>query len=168
MTHTHSQVASPETANVPARDQGALLMIASPEILKRLSALSRHAGHVATVWHGERGPPDSAALLGNRIIFIEVQLDWTGAIEALCRFKDQSFSGLVVLVGGENATTLEQVHTVGSGLGLRMAPTLGRVYRDAQVADLLSAPTPAVVEDAVVFDVREALARDWLELWYQP
>lgn len=112
MTHTHSQVASPETANVPARDQGALLMIASPEILKRLSALSRHAGHVATVWHGERGPPDSAALLGNRIIFIEVRPNWTGAIETLCHLKDQSFSGFVVLVGGDDATTLERVHTV--------------------------------------------------------
>ena len=167
MPHALVNDATPDNVP-PSREPGALLVVASREALERLSDLSQRAGCMTTAWDHRGSPPDTLTLLRDRIAFIEVLPDSTGAIEVLCSFKAKSYSGLVVLLGGEDEATLERVHTVGKGLGLRMSAGLANAYPDAQVAELLAMPLPPAEESMIVFDVREALAKNWLEVWYQP
>jgi EAL domain-containing protein (putative c-di-GMP-specific phosphodiesterase class I) len=80
----------------------------------------------------------------------------------------RSFAGKVMLFGGRSSPTLMQAQEWAEQLGLTMVPPLGTPFRDESLKDNLSAFLPIDPPPTVPVDVEQALANDWLELWYQP
>jgi EAL domain-containing protein (putative c-di-GMP-specific phosphodiesterase class I) len=80
----------------------------------------------------------------------------------------RAFAGKVMLFGGRSSPALMQAQEWAEQLGLTMVPPLGTPFRDESLKDNLSAFLPIDPPPTVPVDVEQALANDWLELWYQP
>ncbi len=114
--------------------------------------------------------PDAVAALDGglpAIIFLDVALKKSDAIDVIRGLGERGYRGIVQLMSGSNVELLEDVRRIGARHGLIMRPPLTKpfraesirhVIREAQLAD---SPLAVVALD-------EALAKGWLELWYQP
>ena len=134
------------------------------------------------------GVPGLVAALRRHIpdlVFLDISLSESDAIEAIHALAAVRFSGAVQLMSGSNAGLLEDVRQVGERRGLRMRPTLAKPFRLEAVKTVVdeenlgsvvvkrSAASPdAPSEDRALtapsINLREALDRNWVELWYQP
>jgi EAL domain-containing protein (putative c-di-GMP-specific phosphodiesterase class I) len=115
----------------------------------------------------ERGHPD--------IIFLDISLKGSDAVEVIRALGEKRYVGLVQLMSGSNSSLLEDVRRVGARHGLNMRPPLSKPFRMEAIRRAV-ASTPfdgqAETELAMVPSVRlnldEVIANDWFELWYQP
>jgi EAL domain-containing protein (putative c-di-GMP-specific phosphodiesterase class I) len=121
-----------------------------------------------------------------RLIFLDVSLGASDAIDAIRFLASEKFAGAVQLMSGRDALLLEDVRLIGERHGLRMRTALTKPFRvDAvkRVIDeerlLFEASAEGDVEIVAVADdagdanwpaisVAEALDRGWMEVWYQP
>ena len=116
------------------------------------------------------------------LIFLDVSLGTSDAIEAIRHLSSVSYPGVIQLMSGTDAFLLEDVRRIGERHGLRMRPAITKPFR----VDAIKA---IVDEEKLLFggasisaqghedhkntsplkiDLREALKNDWLEIWYQP
>jgi EAL domain-containing protein (putative c-di-GMP-specific phosphodiesterase class I) len=113
----------------------------------------------------KRAPPD--------VIFLDLALGHTDAVEMLHRLATIKYAGSVALMSGRDSQTLAEVRKIGLGCNLAMLPTLHKPFLLADLEQLLA--TQPVCEPAkrrdtdnqLSVDLGEAMERGWLELWYQ-
>ena len=107
------------------------------------------------------------------IIFLDVALEKSDAVDVIRGLGERGYGGIVQVISGSNAELLEDVRRIGARHGLNMRPPLSKPFRAAQIRHIvtdahivtgahLAESTPTVV------GLDEALAKGWLELWYQP
>jgi EAL domain-containing protein (putative c-di-GMP-specific phosphodiesterase class I)/ActR/RegA family two-component response regulator len=101
------------------------------------------------------------------IIFLDVQLKKSDAIDVIRGLGAANYRGVVQLMSGSNADLLEDVRRVGARHGLDMRPALGKPFRAEAVRQAI-ATVGLQRTPAVPVGLDEALANGWLELWYQP
>lgn len=119
-----------------------------------------------------------------RLIFLDVSLGASDAIDAIRHLAAQKYDGVVQLMSGRDALLLDDVKLIGERHGLKMRPTLTKPFRAEAVKrvideeQILSGAAPG--RDAAMsvrdgdevdwpkVDLREALDRGWVEIWYQP
>jgi len=101
------------------------------------------------------------------IIFLDVALLRSDAVDVIRGLGERGYGGIVQLMSGSNPDLLEDVRRVGSRHGLNMGPPLSKPFRAAAIRQIVAG---AHLADRPLARVRpdEALAGDWLELWYQP
>jgi EAL domain-containing protein (putative c-di-GMP-specific phosphodiesterase class I) len=115
----------------------------------------------------ERGHPE--------IVFLDIALEGSDAIDVLRALGERHYSGAVQVMSGSNPDLLDDVRRIGARHGLVMRPPLQKPFRvdavrqaiggaqlDAQ-REAASSPKPAIR-----LELEELLARQWLEMWYQP
>jgi len=109
------------------------------------------------------------------IIFLDIALKGSDAVEVLRALGEQRYSGVVQLMSGSDAGLLEDVRRVGARHGLSMRPPLHKPFRAdairrAVAADPLDGQRQAtlVIAPKLALSLGEVLANGWLELWYQP
>jgi EAL domain-containing protein (putative c-di-GMP-specific phosphodiesterase class I) len=115
------------------------------------------------------------------LLFLDVSLEGSDAIDVIRGLGDAGFRGTVQLVSGKDAVTLEEVKRVGERHSLAMLPPLQKPFRleaaRTIVREFLARPVqnaePAAAKtkpegpvDRV--DTEAMLRKNWLELWYQP
>jgi len=102
------------------------------------------------------------------IIFLDVALEGSDAIDVIRGLGERGFGGVVQLMSGSNMALLEDVARVGARHGLTMRPPLQKPFRPdvirAAVSSLQMDHRPSGIE----VSLNEAIASNWLELWYQP
>lgn len=115
----------------------------------------------------ERGHPD--------IVFLDLALEGSDAIEVLRMFGEKRYSGVVQLMSGTSPGLLDDVRRIGARHGLNMRaplekPFRGDAVRQAVTSAHLDSPPEATFSLAptVKVGLDEVLAKGWLELWYQP
>jgi EAL domain-containing protein (putative c-di-GMP-specific phosphodiesterase class I)/ActR/RegA family two-component response regulator len=101
------------------------------------------------------------------IIFLDVALEKSDAIDVIRGLGERGYGGIVQLMSGSNVELLEDVRRIGARHGLNMWPPLSKPFRTEQVRHIISS---AHLAESAHFTVGldEALAKNWLELWYQP
>jgi EAL domain-containing protein (putative c-di-GMP-specific phosphodiesterase class I)/CheY-like chemotaxis protein len=117
------------------------------------------------------------------IIFLDIALDRSDAIDVIRTLAARQFGGAVQLVSGLDRALHEQVKRVGEQHGLAMLPPLAKPFRAAQIQAVVQnhfaqkrrdgdAATPANRDDdfGLAFGTRldEILANGWLQFYYQP
>ncbi|HZP20494.1 MAG TPA: EAL domain-containing protein [Bauldia sp.] len=131
--------------------------------------------------------PELAQGLGKGLpglIFLDVTLGTSDAIEAIRALAAKGYGGAVQLMSGRDIHLLEEVRRVGERHRLRMLPVLQKPFRVEAVyrvldGEKLFAETPRLAADARSDRARpparaprislaDALRSQWLELWYQP
>jgi EAL domain-containing protein (putative c-di-GMP-specific phosphodiesterase class I) len=115
------------------------------------------------------------------IIFLDVSLGTSDAVDAIRYLSAIKYRGAVQLMSGRGAGLLDDVRLIGERHGLRMRAALTKPFRVDRIAAiaheerLLSGgirpeenPVDGERPPSLRVDLREALDRNWLEVWYQP
>jgi EAL domain-containing protein (putative c-di-GMP-specific phosphodiesterase class I)/CheY-like chemotaxis protein len=131
-----------------------------------LAAESFHTADAAIAAF-ERGKPE--------IVFLDIDLGGTDAVDVIRALGEIRYAGIVQLMSGSKSALLDDVHRIGALRGLNMCPPLQKPFRsDAIKAAVASVPLcdrPEItisLAPAIEPRLNEAIANDWLELWYQP
>lgn len=92
----------------------------------------------------------------------------TDTAEFLHRLAGSRFEGKVLLLGPEDSTALAEAQRLGARLGLAMLPPLETPFRVEDLAARVRALNGVNMPLEAPVNVAEALAHNWLEVWYQP
>ncbi|MEA2937922.1 MAG: hypothetical protein QOC56_1426 [Alphaproteobacteria bacterium] len=119
--------------------------------------------------------PDGAALraaIARRnpdLIFLNIGLESAETIESVVALGKRGYFGFVQLMSSRGSAVLEHVKSVGEQHKLQMLPVLKKPFETSAIIAImqqLKLGHPAPVAARVGLD--EALARGWIEFWYQP
>jgi DNA-binding NtrC family response regulator len=69
----------------------------------------------------ERGQPE--------IIFLDIALEKSDAVDVIRKLGERHYSGIVQLMSGNKSSLLDDVHRVGAFHGLNMSPPLEKPFR---------------------------------------
>jgi EAL domain-containing protein (putative c-di-GMP-specific phosphodiesterase class I) len=115
----------------------------------------------------ERGHPE--------IVFLDIALEGSDAIDVLRVLGEKRFSGVVQVMSGSNTDLLDDVRRVGARHGLVMRVPLQKPFRTDAIRQAISSAhfdgqpeTTMTLSPVVKLDLEELIAKQCLELWYQP
>jgi EAL domain-containing protein (putative c-di-GMP-specific phosphodiesterase class I) len=111
------------------------------------------------------------------LIFLDVSLERSDAIDALRGLSERNFHGVIQLISGLDHALLANIRRVGEERSLRMSAPLRkpfgvdavRAIAGEQRLDHSSGADPSAdspVDPSVT--LADALRQDWVEFWYQP
>jgi EAL domain-containing protein (putative c-di-GMP-specific phosphodiesterase class I) len=102
------------------------------------------------------------------LILLNISLDSADAFEAMAELGARSFRGAVQITSSRGAAVLEHAKNIGTRHKLRMLPVLKKPY-DAEAIVKITRDLKLGLSDATTsIDLDEALAKNWIEFWYQP
>ena len=115
----------------------------------------------------DRGHPE--------MVFLDIALKGSDAIEVIRALGERGYDGIVQLISGTDAGLLDDVRRIGDRHGLNMCPPIVKPFRAEAIRRAVSAAAREPSSKTVVkfpranrLSLEEALANQWLELWYQP
>lgn len=104
-----------------------------------------------------------------RVVFLDVSLHNSDAIEVIRCLGRGNYAGAVQLVSGQNPNILQEIKEIGLRHGLKMRQPIMKPFRSEQIRAVIE--QECLIErsnQTVRITLTEALERDWLEQWYQP
>jgi EAL domain-containing protein (putative c-di-GMP-specific phosphodiesterase class I) len=114
-----------------------------------------------------RGHPD--------IVFLDIALEGSDAVEVLRALGEQRYNGAVQLMSGSNTDLLDDVRRVGARHGLIMRAPLQKPFRSEAIRRAVMCghfdgqpQSTLLLAPEIKLGLDETLANGWLELWYQP
>jgi EAL domain-containing protein (putative c-di-GMP-specific phosphodiesterase class I) len=117
------------------------------------------------------------------VVFLDVHLDRSDAIDGIRILKQGSFNGAVQLISGKDPAILHDIKAVGERNGLKMLDPLQKPFRSEELRRIFDVdagvPLSATPVDEPVspppsptsslrIDLMEALDAHWLDMAYQP
>jgi EAL domain-containing protein (putative c-di-GMP-specific phosphodiesterase class I) len=103
------------------------------------------------------------------IVFLDVGLETADAADCVMTLGSARYGGQVQLTSNHGRGGLAQIKTTGEQQHLQMLPVLSKPYETSVIVkvlqDLKLGQRPAL---AGRVDLGEALAKNWIEFWYQP
>src|SRR5579872_5090268 len=167
-----SAPANPEIASPPLAPDGVPLCFVVDEesSIRHFVSLILHGAGIDTMEF-----PDGAAMRKAmdaktpQLIFHNISLESTDAIESVVTLGKRGFRGNVQLMSGRGAAVLEHVKSIGMQHKLNMLPILKKPFETDVIVEIvqeLKLGTPPAV--ATRIDLDEALSKNWIEFWHQP
>jgi EAL domain-containing protein (putative c-di-GMP-specific phosphodiesterase class I)/FixJ family two-component response regulator len=113
------------------------------------------------------------------LVVLDLALGSTDAVEVIRQLEILQYSGRVLLISGRDEATLDEINEIGLRHGLQMLPALRKPFRMSELKDRLKSEA-LTLQDAgakstgkqekaeITVDLKEAIDKNWLELWYQP
>lgn len=103
------------------------------------------------------------------LVFLDIPIESAGSIACVGVLGDSHFRGRVQLMSSRGSAVLTHVKTIGEQRQLQMLPVMRKPFETSAVLKVLHqhklGDPPAV---AGRIDLDEALAKGWIEFWYQP
>jgi EAL domain-containing protein (putative c-di-GMP-specific phosphodiesterase class I) len=103
------------------------------------------------------------------LIFLDIPLESAEAIACVVALGNGNYRGRVQLMSSRGSAVLAHVKSIGEQQQLQMTPVLRKPFDTNAIIKLLQdlkmGHPPAV---AGRIDLADALAREWVEFWYQP
>jgi EAL domain-containing protein (putative c-di-GMP-specific phosphodiesterase class I) len=103
------------------------------------------------------------------LVFIDIALDASDAIESVVSLGKQGYFGFVQLMSNRGSAVLEHVKAIGVQHKMNMLPVLKKPFDTGSISRILQSlrfgHAPAV---ATRIDLRDALSNNWVDFWYQP
>ncbi len=103
------------------------------------------------------------------VIFLDIPLESAEAIACVVALGNANYRGRVQLMSSRGSAVLAHVNSIGQQQRLQMLPVLRKPFETNAILKLLQdlklGHPPAV---AGRIELGEALAKDWIEFWYQP
>jgi EAL domain-containing protein (putative c-di-GMP-specific phosphodiesterase class I)/FixJ family two-component response regulator len=112
-----------------------------------------------------------AAIAGRSpdIVFLDIALESTDAIECVVALGKKNFGGHVQLMSGRGSAVLEHVKAVGQQHRLQTLATLKKPFETGTVLKILQDLKLGHPQSlATRANLEEALRNGWIEFWYQP
>lgn len=102
------------------------------------------------------------------LVFIDVAAHGEQAIDALYTLGQGGYAGGVQLVGPQLSPVVETVRRMGSRHALKMLTPLNKPLAPGSIRRVLRQQRLAALSQEPLVDLGEALARGWVEFWFQP
>jgi EAL domain-containing protein (putative c-di-GMP-specific phosphodiesterase class I)/FixJ family two-component response regulator len=111
------------------------------------------------------------------LIFLDVSLERSDAVDAIRGLSDLNFSGVIQLISGLDQALLADVRRVGEERSLRMSEPLRKpfgvdavraIVGEQRLANSSRADPSAHPPVAQTVTLADALRQNWVEFWYQP
>lgn len=102
------------------------------------------------------------------LLFIDVSGQGDAAIDLLVTLGEDGYDGAVQIMGAGPLPVLEVVRRMGERHALTMLPVLQKPLAPPAVLRALEAAKVECSSPGATLTLAEALARDWIEFWYQP
>jgi EAL domain-containing protein (putative c-di-GMP-specific phosphodiesterase class I)/ActR/RegA family two-component response regulator len=172
--HTHSPAADAVSANdghAAAKPATTFCLIVDDEKgLRTLIARTLRGFMVMTDECGDaRAALEALRLRNYDLIFLDVSLERSDAIEVIRGLGELNYRGAVQLMSGRDLHLLEEIKRVGERYQLNMLTVLQKPFRIDTIPGILReagiAQRPAAGPKVSLF---EALCAGWIELCYQP
>jgi EAL domain-containing protein (putative c-di-GMP-specific phosphodiesterase class I) len=103
-----------------------------------------------------------------QLIFLDISLERSDAIEVLRALAAQSYSGDVNLMSGRHGQILKDIEKIGGRHGIRMLPPLAKPFDVADVRKIASVHFVRAARTTPRVTIEEALQNGWMKVWYQP
>jgi EAL domain-containing protein (putative c-di-GMP-specific phosphodiesterase class I) len=103
------------------------------------------------------------------VIFLDIPLESAEAIACVVALGNANYRGRVQLMSSRGSAVLAHVNSIGEQQRLQMLPVLRKPFETNAILKLLQDHKlghPPTVAGRI--DLGEALAKDWIEFWYQP
>ena len=103
------------------------------------------------------------------LIFLNVSLDASDAIQSIEALGRLGYAGLVQLMSNRGTAVLENLKQVGEQHKLRMLPVLKKPFETSAIQKIAAEQKLGLAfETETSVSLAEALKNDWVEFWYQP
>jgi EAL domain-containing protein (putative c-di-GMP-specific phosphodiesterase class I) len=103
------------------------------------------------------------------LVFIEVGYETNAAAECLAALGAANYRGLIQLTSSRGASVLAQIKATGQRDRLNMLPVLNKPFETSLIVKMLQDHKLGQhTALAGRVDLGEALAKKWIEFWYQP
>jgi EAL domain-containing protein (putative c-di-GMP-specific phosphodiesterase class I) len=103
------------------------------------------------------------------LVFINIPLDSGDAIESVVSLGKQGYFGFVQLMSNRGSAVLGHVKAIGEQHKMNMLPVLKKPFNAAAITSILqSLKLGHGTAAAAKIDLKDALASNWVEFWYQP
>jgi EAL domain-containing protein (putative c-di-GMP-specific phosphodiesterase class I)/CheY-like chemotaxis protein len=118
-----------------------------------------------------------------RLIFLDVSLKNSDAIDLIRALGNREYRGTVQLVSGKHLALLEEIRSIGARHGLEMLPPLTKPFRPEAIREIVQGyldqnrkrpeqlnlkQLDAVDAERPAVSLERVLTSSWLEFWYQP
>jgi EAL domain-containing protein (putative c-di-GMP-specific phosphodiesterase class I) len=159
---------------VPAEVGGArtplcYVIDSDPSIRHFLSLILHGVGIDTEEFEGGQGLIAALTRRAPDVIFLDIPIESADAIGCVIALGNQGYRGRVQLMSSRGSAVLAHVKSIGEQQRLQMLPPLRKPFETNAVLKLLQEHNlghpPAV---AGRIDLHEALAKGWIEFWYQP
>jgi len=115
---------------------------------------------------------DMRAVLAERspdLIFLDVPLDTSEATDMLAMLAQNGFRGAIQLMSSRGGAVMENIRSIGEQQKLHMLPVLKKPFESTTIRKIvnhlkLGMSAPVATRIGLV----DALAKNWIEFWYQP
>lgn len=164
----------PAVASVSADDREArtplCYVIDGDESIRHFLSLILHGAGIDTEEFADgQGLRQALAHRPPDLIFLDIPLESAEAIACVAALGAATYRGQVQLMSSRGSAVLAHVKSIGDQQRLQMLPVLRKPFETNAIlkllADLRLGHPPAV---AGRIDLEEALAKGWIEFWYQP
>jgi EAL domain-containing protein (putative c-di-GMP-specific phosphodiesterase class I) len=162
-----SEVVSPPLA--PAGAPLAYVVDEEPSIRNFLSLVLHGTGIDAMEFPDGAAMRKAAEERAPNLIFHNISLESSDAIESMVTLGKRGFSGTVQLMSNRGAAVLEHVKNIGTQHKLTMLSVLKKPFETDAIVKILQdlkLGTPSAI--AARIELEEALNNKWIEFWYQP
>ncbi len=158
---------SPET--VPGHTPICYIVDEESSIRQFLSLVMHGAGVDAVEFADGASMRAAAAKRTPDLVFLNISLESTDAIESVIALARHACNGSIQLMSNRGSAVLEHVKNIGIQNRLAMLPVLKKPFETDAVLKVLQQLKLGIrnQENARV-DLSEALAKNWIEFWYQP
>jgi len=139
-----------------------------PDDDSALSAVLGETGIEHHVFDHSAALIERVAELKPDIVFLDVDLDSTQAVDTLFALSQARYPGIVQLISGAIGQADIIRHT-GQRLGLLMLPVLSRPFSENHIATMLVSEGLRAGDIGLpTLDLSRALQNGWVEFWHQP
>jgi EAL domain-containing protein (putative c-di-GMP-specific phosphodiesterase class I)/FixJ family two-component response regulator len=106
------------------------------------------------------------------LIFMDIMLEDSDAVEALLGLSKLKYKGKVQLISGRGTELLRDVQRIGKNHRINMLPVMEKPLRPNMLSDVVehvySSAPPPILETTASISLAEALTENWVTVWYQP
>lgn len=157
-----------------------------PDICRLIARVLSGIGVSSVQLHSASALENALASSCPSIIFLDVALSRSDAIDGIRILEQSSFKGAVQLISGKDPDLVAAVKAIGERHGLRMLEPMQKPFRSEQLRRVFEGATIQVADGALreteqteppaarrdepppQVDLGEALSAHWLDVAYQP
>jgi EAL domain-containing protein (putative c-di-GMP-specific phosphodiesterase class I)/CheY-like chemotaxis protein len=162
------------TANADGRDVSArapiCFVVDEDSSIRRFLSLILHGSGLDT--EELTDPQHFQQALSRRLpdlVFLNIGLETAAAIKSLAELGKRRYPGFVQLISNRGSAVLEHVKSVGEQHLVKMLPVLKKPFEASTIVAIVQQLKLGHSEpQAARVDLGEALAKRWIEFWYQP
>ena len=176
---TPPKIISPSGKSASAIPDNPLCFVVDdePGVRQLIATVLKSTGLAVEEFGGAAGLMNGLARHHPKLIFLDISLEKSDAVEAVQGLSKLKYSGAIQLMSGRHGQLLDDVGKIGERNGLKMLPALLKPFDIAAIRKIIldsfghvQSPVHSIVapRKSPHIGIDHALKNGWMKIWYQP